>query len=66
MKGIGLGETKMSEREKHLDGFGFRFIDAIRALRRIQALGAFACDQVKVVSLEKRDDGRVVKFIAKV
>ena len=34
-KGIGLAEPETIEREEHLDGFSFRFIEAVRAFRRV-------------------------------
>ena len=35
VKGIGLAEPETIEREEHLDGFSFRFIEAVRAFRRV-------------------------------
>ena len=35
VKRIGLAEPETLEREEHLDGFSFRFIGAVRALRRV-------------------------------
>ena len=35
VKRIGLAEPETIEREDHLDGFSFRFIEVVRAFRRV-------------------------------